>query len=356
MVTHAAPVEVVRHERPYRPSWVDALQARLDRSRAAAFAFYAGLPLCMFGAAVATHWIGGTVATGAFPTVHLLVPGNFLIAMLAMHVLDHTASNALERFRSVLSLDDREMERLRYRLTHLPARGGLLAAAAGLLNAAVGLIVFLPNYRELYPVFTSPLSQAIEGVNFTVMWIATATFIYHSLRQLTMVRFIYDRCTRVELFRLDAVYAFSWLTARTSLGLAAIGYLWFFGGHDVYEAAPETYVYLLGFTLLAGVVFVWPLWGVHRLLTSEKRRKLDQLGAQLQTAIARLGAASEAEDLSQVDALQKLVTGLSTSRAEVDRISTWPWRPDTSRLVTTALLLPLLVYVAQRVIAGAIGV
>jgi hypothetical protein len=123
----------------------------------------------------------------------------------------------------------------------------------------------------------------------------------------------------------------------------------------VYAAAPEALVYQLAVTLMAGVIFVWPLWGIHRLLTTEKRRMLDELGTQLHTAMRRLGAASESEDLSAVDALQKLVAGLSMSRAEVDRVSTWPWRPDTARLVTTTLLLPLVVYVGQRWIGAAIG-
>jgi hypothetical protein len=195
---------------------------------------------------------------------------------------------------------------------------------------------------------TSPLATAVEVGLGSALWAGLATITYHTIHQLRLVREIYNRHTRISLFALGPLYAFSWLTARTALLLVGVTVVLGAVLPDVAQHPEE--LLLGGFGLaVAGVTFVAPLWGVHQLLAEEKAAHQDRLARRLEESMATLEKAAPG-DVTSIGELKTGLEALVVARKELDGISTWPWQPETLRTVVTALVLPLLLWLVTRLV------
>jgi len=114
--------------------------------------------------------------------------------------------------------------------------------------------------------------------------------------------------------------------------------------------------YFLGrLSLFAIAAFILPLMGVHRILEEQKKRLLDENALQLEATAAELHRSLAAGQLQEMDKLKAGLDGLTVELNTLERLSSWPWRPETLRLVSSAVLLPILVYVFERVLAEIAG-
>lgn len=112
---------------------------------------------------------------------------------------------------------------------------------------------------------------------------------------------------------------------------------------------------VIGIIVGAALLFIWPLLGIHKILEREKVHLLRESSIRLEIAIKNLHARADAKDYAVMDGLNKLISSLTLEQTTLEKISTWPWKPETLRLFVTALLLPLLVFLSQRILAGALG-
>jgi hypothetical protein len=111
-----------------------------------------------------------------------------------------------------------------------------------------------------------------------VLWFAIGMAIYHTVRQLALVRRIYDEQTRINLYNLGPLYALSGLTARTAIGAGVIGYgAVLTGAQNINATVGVAFGALTSLVVLA--CFFLPLLGIHRRLAEEKV-KLIQLVIQ----------------------------------------------------------------------------
>ena len=101
---------------------------------------------------------------------------------------------------------------------------------------------------------------------------------------------------------------------------------------------------------IALMAFVQPLLGLHGLLVAGKQRLQEQNGRQLESAIAQLHSRISRGELGEVEKLESAMNGLIAEREVLEKLRTWPWEPDTARVVITATLLPLVLWVIQRVL------
>ena len=83
-------------------------------------------------------------------------------------------------------------------------------------------------------------------------------------------------------------------------------------------------------------MFVWPLWGAHRMLADAKSALLGELGLRFERAGAGLRRAVDDDDTARMAPLKDALLGLESSLRVVERASTWPWQPETPRLVVSA--------------------
>ena len=82
---------------------------------------------------------------------------------------------------------------------------------------------------------------------------------------------------------------------------------------------------------------------------------LDECALQLEEAIADLHRRMESRDLTGVDQLNLAMASLVIEKDALDGIPTWPWQPETPRLLVTALALPLGLWILQYILQLVLG-
>jgi hypothetical protein len=60
-------------------------------------------------------------------------------------------------------------------------------------------------------------------------------------------------------------------------------------------------------------------------------------------------------DLGAADRLNGTLAALERGRTAIERIPTWPWRPETLRGMVGALVLPIMIFTVQRVLGRLLG-
>jgi hypothetical protein len=250
--------------------------------------------------------------------------------------------------RPLLSVSEAEYTSLRYRLTTLPKRSTLVATLLGALYGVSALfwIPFDMQVNDLGFVNT-PVSLVFNYALLPFIYGVIGVMLYHAVHQLRVVRQIYDLATRIDLFKLRPMYAFSSISGLTGVGIAVFSYLWFL-------LSPALLVPNLAFTAIfttiALLTFLLPLRGAHRMLVQEKERVLNENSERQRVVLAELHRRVDAGEMVEMDDLHKTMTGLELERTLLERISTWPWKPETPRAVIAALLFPVVVWLMQWVL------
>jgi hypothetical protein len=261
--------------------------------------------------------------------------------------LDREAEGALEALRPALEADEVTLSGLRYKLVTLPAVPTLLACLiAGMANVLINEGLGTPAGFDEVADF--PVSRAMVYGMYVLTWSVWGGFVYHTIHQLGVINLIYSRYTLVNLFRLGPLYSFSRVTMLTAVSLTVPTYVWLavIGG----LLDPIAMGITVPIAILAVVAFVWPLTGINRLLSNEQGRLLEEASARFEAAITELHRRVDSGNLKHMDELHKAIASLEIEQETLSRIPTWPWQPETVRLLITALALPLGLWVIQIVL------
>ena len=108
-------------------------------------------------------------------------------------------------------------------------------------------------------------------------------------------------------------------------------------------------------TLFALVTFLWPQLGIHRLQVGEKERLLYEANLRFEATIADLHARLDSGELEAMANLNTALANIGIERATIGKVRTWPWEPDTLRLLITALALPMGLWLLQFVMQKMLG-
>jgi hypothetical protein len=269
-----------------------------------------------------------------------------------IHHLDHAAQAALARFRPVLTVDEAGYERLRYELTTMPARPALVAFGLGVAYAFGSLLVSATVGFEPSRKASPPLVIALLVVHSMLASGLAALLAYHTIHQLRTVSRIYTEHTRINLFQVGPLYALSNLAARTAIGISVPTYFWFWLNFASPSGLSLSDILLaVFFSTIIVVTFIWPLLGAHRLLEREKQRLQDEVARRIETTMA---AFHNHIDTGQPDdargALKNTLDGLVIEQGVIQRLRTWPWQTQTISGVGAALLLPMTIWIIQRLL------
>jgi hypothetical protein len=340
-------------ERPFKPSWVDRFTDWVDRLPVPASAFYAGFAIGLILIQVLFLWLdrGLAAAEVLLPLVIFNALSPYLLGL--MHLLDKQAVTALESMRPTLEMTDAEFEGFQYALSSMPSRPTLVVGLA--------LLVFYLLQAQLMP---SPARfAALEHLpTFTIVFhivdkaptFVFGAFFYHTVRQLRLVNSINSDYTRVSLFDFGPLRAFSKLTATTALGLVAGLYGWMAINPELL-ANPVSFGLTASYTVLAAAIFVWPQWGVHRLMQMEKGRALHEIDLRFETVIARFNQLLDDYDYRGAEALNATIASLEIQHRRINAIPTWPWNPEVGRIALTAIAMPLLLMIIQYFVLQALA-
>jgi hypothetical protein len=293
-------------------------------------------------------------------TINALFAANALVIggiLILLEHLDRVACAILDRFRPVLALDHPEYQSLCYQLTTLPARPALLVSLLCALAIVLQVLTGNTRYMQAATLYMAPLSGAVDALMGILWAVVLGVLFYHTIWQLRLMHHLYSKHTRVHLFEVGSLYAFSRLTAHTAIALVLLAYVELLVLPDTWHTDPGVgglthYGIILAIIGIAAVTFAWPLLDAHRLLAEEKEQRLAALAQQMDAAISELqrpletGQPGPVEVTRRKEALDTLV--LAENR--IHKISTWPWSTGTISSLATAILVPVLLWFIIRLL------
>jgi hypothetical protein len=330
----------------YTNSWVDSLTNWVDRLPGPSWAYYLGLYLVLFLLQVMALWIEGLFPSGGIDPAHIFLAGAIPYMLALIYYFDQRASTALASMRPAMTTSDKEFEELDYRLTTLPARATILAGLVGL--SCIFLLESIsgePYYLETVVAF--PISQILFRILYLILWWVFGTLVFHTFQQLRMIDRIYTEYTRINLFQLKTLYAFSNLTALTAVCMALLPVGFLLANPWLIWTDPVVFGVVLTVQVIALVTFIWPQLGIHRLQVAEKERLLEEANQRFEAMIAALHQQVDAGKLEDAMNMNMTISSLQAELKTIEDIPTWPWRPETLRLLISALALPLGLWFVQ---------
>jgi hypothetical protein len=334
--------------RPYPPSWLDRLNAWIERLPGPSWLTYVTLFLLSTIINTAAYWLDGSLPFGTFDPARIAEVPLLIFLLPFTHYLNNVGAKALSEFRPIVDVTDLQYSRLGYQLATLPRRLGRLSLVIGIPLAAMSIIAS-PSSWDLSE--SSSLFMVIyrSCVAASLMSLS-AIFFFHTVHQLRVVDRLQRMPARISLFQTGPVYALSSLTARTGIGLAILIYYLGFLNYatDVFGSRPQMSIVdlsTLGLLLLTTVAsFVIPLLGMHDRLALEKTRALFEANKRIELIIARLHDQVDLATADGTDTVNKNLSSLLLEAETLSKKSTWPWKPETLRGFLGAITLPVVVW------------
>jgi hypothetical protein len=336
----------------YAPSWVDRFGGWIKGRPWPGRAVYLGIGLTLVAVQAIALWAEGATSVGSSLSAQAFLAGAIAFLLAMFHYLDDRAGEALMALRPLLRADDMTFRDLEYRLTTLPAWPALLASLAGIaVNVLLELMAgsYSPESLASYPV-----SRTLLRIAYFVCWWIMWVFLYHTVHQLIQIDRVYTRHTRVDLYRMDPLYAFSGVTALTAVSLTVLPYGFLLINQGLLLEPPALGV-VLPMTALAFAAFLWPLAGIRRLVNRAKQRALEEAASRLRATFVDLHRRVDGSDLDGMGGLESAISGLQTEIESLRAIPAWPWDPETMRWWVSALLLPLVLWIVQAILQGVLG-
>ncbi|MEJ2287746.1 MAG: hypothetical protein P8Y02_03705 [Deinococcales bacterium] len=296
----------------------------------------------------AVRVVDGSLEAGAIsaPLVSFGTWGPLVLAAKAL--MRRTARHSVDGFRPALRGDDRDCDAIRYRLMTQPLFGTWLGGL-GFIGFAAPATFLSEHYVRTTGLFTSPAAVALQlPLLVFYLWVTGAAG-YGIVHTLVTVHGVYVRRARVDVLRPEPLYALSRLTSFSAMAVLLVQYNWIAGNPAILRS-PAALANILTWDALALVLFVWPLWGAHRMLADAKSALLGEVGMRVERAGAELRRAVDEDATARMAPLKDALLGLESSLRVVERASTWPWQPETPRLVVSAVLLPLGAWLLQQVL------
>jgi hypothetical protein len=327
-------------------SWVDVVHDRVERLRVNRWLVYLGLSLALVSLLHGLHWLSGALPLGHFTAPLVYTASVSVISVAFAHHLDDVARRSLERFRSALPNDEAGFEQLTRELTTMPAAPVLLCHAISLF--LFSCIVFLdPTFYGLlrgYPLSDSAL--------YLVGWLNNGMLLvnlYHTIHQLSWVQTTHARAQSISLIDRAPAFAFSTLTYRTAVlgSVLMYGFLYLFPALRIDPIALSLASIA---ALLMMAVFFLPLQGMHERLVEEKERRLSDVRQQIDATFTLLHSQRKASDLAAVEQMMKHLPALVMEEEYLSKLPTWPWPPGTVTRLMSVVLLPLFLWVAERML------
>jgi len=334
---------------PYPPGWPHLLLRAVERLPGPTWIVSVALGLIV---ALVTHlpgWWRGDAPVGTLdPTSSYwgLLAGSLL---WVLGYLERVASRAFDAVRPALSPSVGDPERLRYELTTAPRIPSLAAALLATLLTVATLV-------------SDPASSDVDrvpGPLFVAVLMAQAFMVsllfvvlYQLIRQMRLIRRTLDRHVVVDIFRPGPLHAFPRLMATSGASLVLLAAPSVVptvqtAGGNVLAWAP----YVLLPPVIAVIAFIVPLYGTHQRLAAEKERLADEAEERLRGLLREINRDIDARDLGGLDPLDRALASVMRQREIVAKLSTWPWSAGTARGFASAILLPLGLYLVQRLLS-----
>jgi hypothetical protein len=330
-------------------AWSDRFIARLARWPGPLWLTLAGLILAGILFVHGVEWFVGDLPLGHFDPSRATYPVYPFGILGLIAAQKHVAMRALEQFRPASGLDDAEYQAAAASIKYQPARVTFVATLAfGLLG------ILIESSTEIAPMRRAafPIAYGVDLVVAFAGYMMTGPWLVGVVRLIGRVSRLHREAPRVDLLNPEPVRAFSSATAVVGASLLAITTLSLVTETGVHgtPAGLMLTVLLVGFAFAS---FATPLWGMHRRLLAERARLLSDVGLRLETTIGRLYEHVD-EDRPGISEMRDRMSALVAARDLIAQQSTWPWSPETLRWLISALVIPILLWGATRMLESVV--
>lgn len=335
-------------------SWPEALLSGVARLPGPPWAAYAAAVVVLSVLGALGRWIVGIEPVGQVSWLNVLDGVFPPVFLAAMSWLNGIAEDAVDRLRPALVLGAVDGDDLRADIVRTPAGMAVLAVIVGFAFSAASVL-------------TDPSGYGLPAQPGTLVWIEAAffsglstvlafVFVTHVIHQLRIIDRVHRDAVQVDLFHLEPLYSFASLTARTGIVLVAItafgvGALSLINGRLLGSGSVFDALTILGILAVAVASFSLPLLGLHGRISDERDRQRAAAASVVGRTITELQARSAAGDHEGVAAMNNAVAAATAAVGAISRISTWPWRPETLRGFTSAIGLPVVIWVITAVLS-----
>ena len=295
--------------------------------------------------------------SGLLPDERMLDP--FLIfffiwlveSMGLSHYITYESKNLLNAYQKQLPYSRDEFSVHLHNFSTLPLWSALLLNLLGILIGyftAQSFSFGFPGVDRGMPLtfaITYALAFAFSMMSYGLIF-----------RQLRMIRQFFRDTQKINISHLTSIYSFSRYTAIIAIWIFLITYvnaaLLF---PEVFEnpLAASSIYFLIAFSL---AIFYLPLRGMNQRLVVEKEKLLENVTSRIEKTFNRIHTADDKQDLSSIGALRSLLAALREEREMIESIPTWPWRPGTITGLLSALFLPTILGLVNRLLAAVLGI
>lgn len=338
------------------PAWPHLLSRAMDRLPVPAVVGYVAIGVVTMLGLGLRPWVGGRLPVGTIDsnsaTFGVLLP----TTLYFFRYLERSAGGAFERFRSALA-GHADADAIRRDLAILPARAGFIALlAAAVLTAFRYAVDPASSEVDGLPGWVVAIVYVLEVANVGALF----ALVTQMVRQTLAIRHVLAEDTVVDIYRPGPLHALSGVSARMGIGLVLMtGTVTAIvvparpsdGAVDVLSLLP----FVVLPTVIALLTFFVPLYGTHGRLVDEKQRLEAAADVRLQSLVTEINQLIDTRRLAEVEPLNKALGAVIQQRDLVGRLSTWPWSSGTARALITAILLPIGLFVSQRVVAAVLG-
>ncbi|MGD8634451.1 MAG: hypothetical protein PVF85_12825, partial [Anaerolineales bacterium] len=171
-------------QKPYPPSWIDSFTRWLDSFR---LPYFVVIILFYLLFVFISHLLEWTYKGKPWwdLSYELFVYSLFTAEVLFfLRYIDRDADSALEQFKPLLNMGEHEIERLRYRLTVLPARPVLIVTLFGI---AFGIFMGYSTQVFLSGSFNLSIALIWDTSGFLIADVLALLFVYRVVVQMRTV-------------------------------------------------------------------------------------------------------------------------------------------------------------------------
>jgi hypothetical protein len=336
--------------RPYPPSWIDRLTARIKRLPFPAAITYTVAAVISLLIVALNDWMDGKRFLGSLNAFHIVLALDLIYTIALVHFLDWQAGRALARLRPLLLGDEAEYARLRYCVTTIPAKPTLRASLAGLGVGLVAVAVERLALPSVFRAFVLPGNgrYLLEAL-LVATWFIWGALFFHTFHQLRFINEIYTRHTRIDMDNFEPLFGFSRVSALTAIGVLVIPYAWYASVPGL-VSDPAGILFGALFPVVALISFLWPLLGIHNLMVDAKAKALEENARALKSLRGELHARIDAGKLEALGDVSETMSAMRADWDAYEKTPTWPWQPGTPLTVAVALLLPLALWFLQWIL------
>ena len=344
-------VQMLAAPLPYRAGPLSRFLAWLEAPPAwRPWVVLAALTFALVAWAHGVLWATGTLAPGTIDIAAIIlvfyIPYPLATGVIGRRIL----RTAVGAFWPATGWPESDRATWLYRFLNVPLRHEVAAVLVGLF-AGTAATISVPTGA-----LGSESARFADDVALGPMiiggYIMISLSVVTVVNWLRLVAAIHEAATAIDPFDRGPVYAFSRLTVFVGLLIVAgTYYTWTVNAAFVAGNVPAQS--LLPFTsVLGAAAFVVPLWGIHGRLVRKKDELMRDVDRRIRAAGTELYGRVDARAFEESKSIHDSIAALVMIRDRIRELPTWPWPPQLLRGFISALLLPVIVYLLSRAVAG----